>query len=678
MADNVNITAGSGTVIATDQVGTDHYQRIKLTDGTADSSTPINVDIGAKANALRVVPANDITDATYIGDIKFGEAEPNSAAIKTAVELIDNAISGNEMQVDIVASLPAGTNTIGKLAANTGVDIGDVDILSIAAGDNNIGNVDIVTVPAPLNVVGTGTEAAALRVTIATDSTGVLSVDDNGGSLTVDGTVTANLSATDNAVLDTIDAVLDTINAKLVTGTVIGDVNLGATDNAVLDAIAASDASIDGKITACNTGAVVLAAGTAAIGKLAANDGVDIGNVDIASIAAGTNIIGKIRLVDSGGTEITETTDHSVNVTIVADDVGVGGGTQYTEDAAAAADPVGNAQICVRLDTPAGITSADGDNIARRATNYGAAYCQIVDSSGNFIDTFGGSGGTAAADDADFTAGTTQGTPAMGVYESSPTSVTDGDLGTVGITQTRSLKVQETNSTAILADTANMDTNLGSIAGAVSGSEMQVDLVSTNRANGVEAVTDWTAVAQNTVVESGTIDCSGHDATAINIQAFLDSTIAHTGTRFQIQVSYNTSGDEDWADYREFEALVGTANSEAITNNPLTAGSTTITMADTGGNYETAPMGRWLAIEDGTLANSELVLNTGYTADTSITILDGTTNEHAQNTLMYDIAMSKTVILDASVQRARVVVNNTCDVNGSTLNYKVRANKLTR
>lgn len=51
------------------------------------------------------------------------------------------------------------------------------------------------------------------------------------------------------------------------------------------------------------------------------------------------------------------------------------------------------------------------------------------------------SGGTSAADDADFTAGTTAGTPAMGVYESSPTSVTDGDLGTVGITQTRALKV---------------------------------------------------------------------------------------------------------------------------------------------------------------------------------------------------------------------------------------------
>src|SRR3990170_4834747 len=64
----------------------------------------------------------------------------------------------------------------------------DSETVVLAAGDNNIGNVDIVTVPAPLSTTGGGTEAAAQRVTIATDSTGVLSVDDNGGSLTVDGT----------------------------------------------------------------------------------------------------------------------------------------------------------------------------------------------------------------------------------------------------------------------------------------------------------------------------------------------------------------------------------------------------------------------------------------------------------------------------------------------------------
>jgi hypothetical protein len=198
MADNIAVTEGAGKTVATDDILVDgthaqgQVQFVKLVDGTPNGTGSVRVNQAAKANALTVAPASDITDATYIGDIKFGEA------------------------------LPAGTNAIGKLAANTGVDIGDVDVTSV---------------PAPLSTTGGGTEAAALRVTLANDSTGVVSVDDGGGALTIDGTVTANLSATDNAVLDTIDAVLDAINAKLVTGTVIGDVNLGATDNAVLDAI---------------------------------------------------------------------------------------------------------------------------------------------------------------------------------------------------------------------------------------------------------------------------------------------------------------------------------------------------------------------------------------------------------------------------------------------------------
>ena len=73
---------------------------------------------------------------------------------------------------------------------------------TLSTASVNIGDVDVLSVPAPLSVTGGGTESSALRVTLANDST---------GTLTVDGTVTANLSATDNAVLDTIDAVLDTI-----------------------------------------------------------------------------------------------------------------------------------------------------------------------------------------------------------------------------------------------------------------------------------------------------------------------------------------------------------------------------------------------------------------------------------------------------------------------------------
>jgi len=84
-----------------------------------------------------------------------------------------------------------------KLAAGTN-NIGDVDVLTLpalVAGTANIGDVDVLSVPAPLSTTGGGAEATALRVTIANDSTGVVSVDDNGGSLTVDAPVATPVAA---------------------------------------------------------------------------------------------------------------------------------------------------------------------------------------------------------------------------------------------------------------------------------------------------------------------------------------------------------------------------------------------------------------------------------------------------------------------------------------------------
>jgi hypothetical protein len=51
----------------------------------------------------------------------------------------------------------------------------------------------------------------------------------------------------------------------------------------------------------------------------------------------------------------------------------------YTEDAAAAADPVGNVQILVRKDTLASEVSTDGDNVAQRGTSKGEAYTHDTD-----------------------------------------------------------------------------------------------------------------------------------------------------------------------------------------------------------------------------------------------------------------------------------------------------------
>jgi hypothetical protein len=115
LADNVAVTAGSGTTIGTDQVGTVHYQKVKLVNGTAESEDMIASDIGAKANALRVAPANDITDATYIGDIKFGEAIPTGTNIIGAVKKdvinytpVNKYVALTGAQTDGIVWSPAG------------------------------------------------------------------------------------------------------------------------------------------------------------------------------------------------------------------------------------------------------------------------------------------------------------------------------------------------------------------------------------------------------------------------------------------------------------------------------------------------------------------------------------------------------------------------------------------
>jgi hypothetical protein len=202
MADNLELNAGSGgSTLATDDIGGVHYQLCKLGFGALDSFTILTATAG--------LPVVAQTGATW-------------AVTQSGTWNITN-ISGT-------VSLPTGAST----AANQGTGNTALAAIQTAVeGTLTVGSHAVTNTV--LSVVGGGTEAAAQRVTIANDSTGVL---------TVDGTVTANLSATDNAVLDAIAAsVAGTLTVDLGANndvTVTGTVDLGATDNAVLDAIAAS------------------------------------------------------------------------------------------------------------------------------------------------------------------------------------------------------------------------------------------------------------------------------------------------------------------------------------------------------------------------------------------------------------------------------------------------------
>ena len=78
MADNVTITSGGnstppdGTIVATDQVGTAHYQLFKLVDGAADSSARIG---GDATNGLDV----DVTRVT--GTVTTKETRAATSAV---------------------------------------------------------------------------------------------------------------------------------------------------------------------------------------------------------------------------------------------------------------------------------------------------------------------------------------------------------------------------------------------------------------------------------------------------------------------------------------------------------------------------------------------------------------------------------------------------------------------
>jgi hypothetical protein len=123
----------------------------------AISGSEMQVDIVADGAGLATAAKQDILETTLTAietdiaanEVLLGTIDADTGAIKTAVEIIDNAISGSEMQVDVVASLPAGSAAIGKLAANSGVDIGDVDVTSLPASTNT------------LEVVGDAAENAA-------------------------------------------------------------------------------------------------------------------------------------------------------------------------------------------------------------------------------------------------------------------------------------------------------------------------------------------------------------------------------------------------------------------------------------------------------------------------------------------------------------------------------------
>lgn len=177
-----------------------------------------------------------------------------------------------------------------------------------------------------------------------------------------------------------------------------------------------------------------------------------------------------------------------------------GSGTEYTEDAAAAANPVGPAVILVRADTPAATVSTDGDNIAQRGTNFGAAYVTLLDAAGSPVAV---GGGTQYTEDA-AAAANPVGTALIGVRADALAGVTstDGDNVAARMTDKGELYVKHADAIAVT------NAGLTALNGAIAGTEVQVDVLSsalpTGAATAANQTTGNTSLATIAGAVSGT------------------------------------------------------------------------------------------------------------------------------------------------------------------------------
>ena len=300
MADtSVAITAGTGTNVDTRTEGTNgnHRQVVVLGDPATNAGVaPVDATAGLKVN---LGTDNDVTLAE-LPDTAAGDL----AAITTATEAVQTAVEGtltvdlganNDVTVTGTVDLGATDNAVlDTIATNTGAALTDTELRATPVPVDLGANNDVTLAELPDTAAG---DLAAINTAVS-------------------GTLTVDLGANNDV-------------------TVTGTVDLGATDNAVLDSI---DTAVNGTLTVDATGQgdipvtldgeeVVLGAGSAAIGKLAANSGVDIGDVDVTSISAGSNLIGDVGIQGRASGGLSTYYDSDLDETAVA--IKSGAGTVY-------------------------------------------------------------------------------------------------------------------------------------------------------------------------------------------------------------------------------------------------------------------------------------------------------------------------------------------------------------
>lgn len=390
------------TGLATDSNQTNGSQKTQIVDagGEAATVTGGKLDVNATASlAGETLPVSGATEGVAVaivdgsgnqitsfgGGTQYTEGDTDASITGTALMMEDGSNTlraapgnvANGLDVDVTrvqgtvtvdgsgVTQPVSHAALTELAAAIDTEV-QVDIVgALPAGNNNIGDVDVATLPSTVHSADYDT-GGGTDTTLAFG----LAVPASGGAAVVPGDATAGLKVDLGADND-------------VTITSLPNEGQQTMANSISVAIASNQSAIpvtdnSGSLTVDDGGTSLTVDGTVTVqGDVGTLDQLDLTNTNPLAVA----------ITDGNGDQITS----------------FGGGTQYTEDAAAAANPTGTAPMLVRADSPAGITTTDGDNVAQRGTDYGAAYVTLLDTGGSPVAVGGGTQYTEGDTDASIT-----------------------------------------------------------------------------------------------------------------------------------------------------------------------------------------------------------------------------------------------------------------------------------
>ena len=150
-------------------------------------------------------------------------------------------------------------------------------------------------------------------------------------------------------------------------------------------------------------------------------------------------------------------------------------------------------------------------------------------------------------------------------------------------------------------------------------------------------------------------------ATPDDVGVLLEITVCHdsanphaNGALVTVEVSGNTSGDEDWSELIPggYRSSGGTAEKDDV---DIESSGMTLYIASTSGF--TTKMDRYF-VKNNTIANSEIVRNNGYAIDDYIQLVDSLTNTQQTSADIFSIVDQWIVRVPKEFRRARVLVWN--------------------